>query len=411
VRDAVDCSILVPVLNEEQYIERSFARMQLQRFRGRLEFIFADGGSTDRTREILEVLARDDPRIRVVDNPRRSVPSGLNVALKHARGKWVARLDAHTLYRDNYVALGISRLEQGGTRWVSGPPVPGGDGAVSRAVSLALSMPLGRGGSRKWGGQRGGSSVEFKLDSGVFGGVWERATLLEYGGWDERWPRNSDSEMAGRFLARGESLVCVPAMAAEYAPRDSLRGLWRQYRDYGEYRTKTARHHPHTLRPSHLLAPGIVIDATLAVLGPRTVRGAARAGLGMYAVVLGSAGARALPRGERPADAMLVPIVLATMHFAHGIGMFAGARRHGLPLAALASVAGLEGLAAVLAPPSEPVAAPSLRCTGAETCHRIRASPITRPRVVEAAMLRVSRRYRSGSDLPMEAPDRPREGD
>ena len=49
---------------------------------------------------------------------------------------------------------------------------------------------------------------------GVFAGVWERETLLEYGGWDEGWARNQDSEMAGRFLARGERLICLPQMAA-----------------------------------------------------------------------------------------------------------------------------------------------------------------------------------------------------
>jgi succinoglycan biosynthesis protein ExoA len=357
---AVDCSVLVPVFNEERYIERSVAAMCRQRFEGQLEFIFADGGSTDRTREILDALARQDPRIRVFENPSRSVSSGLNVALRQARGRWAIRMDAHTEYRDDYVALGVGRLEQGGTRWVSGPQVPKGVGAVSRAVALALASRLGRGGSRKWGEQRVGSGDEWELDAGVFDGVWERTTLLEYGGWDERWPRNSDSEMAGRFLARGERLICLPAMAAEYVPRDSLAGLWRQYLAYGEYRTKTAARHPHTMRASHLLAPTIVLDAGLAICGPGRTRAAARAGLGLYVGVLAYAGIRALPRAEPASDALLVPEVLAIMHFAHGLGMLVGAVRHGPPLAALVSVAGLDGLVESVAPEPEPVFAPSL---------------------------------------------------
>jgi hypothetical protein len=357
---AVDCSVLVPVFNEERYIERSVAAMCRQRFKGQLEFIFADGGSTDRTREILDALARQDPRIRVFENPSRSVSSGLNVALGHARGRWAIRMDAHTEYRDDYVALGVGRLEQGGTRWVSGPQVPKGVGAVSRAVALALASRLGRGGSRKWGEQGVGSGDEWELDAGVFDGVWERATLLEYGGWDERWPRNSDSEMAGRFLARGERLICLPAMAAEYVPRDSLAGLWRQYLAYGEYRTKTAARHPHTMRASHLLAPAIVLDAGLAICGPGRTRTAARAGLGLYTGVLAYAGIRALPRAEPASDALLVPVVLAIMHFAHGLGMLVGVGRHGPPLAALASVARLDGLVESAAPEPEPVFAPSL---------------------------------------------------
>ncbi len=338
--EPVDCSVLVPVLNEERYLTDSVAAMRRQRFDGVVEFVFADGGSSDRTRELLTEFAREDPRIRVFDNPKRSVSSGLNVALRHARGQWIARMDAHTEYPDDYLALGVQRLRRGGTRWVSGPQIPRGHGTVSRAVALALSTPLGRGGSRKWGTDAG-SGEEYELDAGVFAGVWARETLLEYGGWDEHWPRNSDSEMAGRFLARNEHLICVPAMGAQYVPRDSLRGLFKQYLDYGEYRFKTARRHPDTLRRSHLLAPALVIDAALACVAPRPVRVAARAGLALYVAVLCSVAARSLPTAERRGDALTMIPVLALMHLGHGAGAIRGTARHGVPSVAFATAAGL----------------------------------------------------------------------
>lgn len=354
----VDCSILVPVLNEERHIEESVAAMLGQRFPGEIELLFVDGGSSDRTRAILKDLAARDGRIRVFDNPRVTSTSGLNVALRRARGRWVVRMDGHTVYPSDYLTLGVRRLEQAGTRWVSGPQLPRGQGRVSRAVALALSSPLGRGGSRKW---EEGNGTEFEIDSGVFCGVWERRTLLEYGGWDERWIVNQDSELAGRFFARGERLVCLSAMAAEYAPRDSLKSLWRQYLRYGEFRAKTAYHHPHTMRRSHLLAPGIVIDAVVAIAAPRPVRRAARAGLALYAASLAAAGVRAAARTERRGDAAVVPFVLAAMHLAHGTGMLLAAKRHGVPLAALARVLGAKQWASSLTPRQEPVFAPSLK--------------------------------------------------
>jgi succinoglycan biosynthesis protein ExoA len=345
--DQVDCSILVPVLNEESHIERSVAAMRGQRFPGVIEFLFADGGSSDRTREILDSLARRDSRIRIFENPNRSVSSGLNVALRHARGRWVARMDAHTEYPEDYVALGVERLKRGGTRWVSGPQIAKGNNAVSRAVALALRSPLGRGGSRKWGTEGDHAGGEVTLDSGVFAGVWERTTLLEYGGWDEDWPRNSDSEMAGRFLARGERLICLPEMGAAYTPRGTLRGLWRQYLDYGEYRAKTAARHPHTLRRSHLLPSALVLDTVLAACGPRTVRSAARVGLAAYAAVLASAAASSFAK-ERNGEAVLLPVVLSIMHLAHGAGFIRGMSRHGLPLASHASTQAPESLRGTL---------------------------------------------------------------
>ncbi len=234
---------------------------------------------------------------------------------------------------------------EGDTRWVSGAALASGSGRVSRAVALAMRTPLGRGGSRKWTSEPGAGGGEHDLDSGVFAGVWERATLLEYGGWDERWTRNQDSEMAGRFLAQGERLVCLAQMSAEYTARGSLAGLWRQYLEYGEFREKTAVRHPHTMRRSHLLAPAVVISGAAAVATPRPVRRLARAGLALYATALGWAGARAIPEAESKPDALLVPAVLATMHIAHGTGALRGVLRHGPPLAALAGMLGLSRLA------------------------------------------------------------------
>jgi succinoglycan biosynthesis protein ExoA len=358
--DSVACSVLVPVLNEEQHIAASLAAMCAQRFPGRMEFLVVDGGSSDRTREIVSEFASRDPRIRVLDNPRTTTPSGLNVALAHARGRWVARMDAHTTYPDDYIARGVERLARGDTRWVSGPPIPVGVGSVSRAVALALRTRLGRGGSSKWADERTSPSGEFELDSGLFAGVWERSTLLEYGGWDEGWPRNQDSEMAGRFLAQGERLVCLPGMAAWYAPRDTLISLWRQYFQYGEYREKTAVRHPHTMRRSHLLAPTLVLTAATALSAPASLRRLARYAVAVYGAALLSAGAQAAGRADQPADAILVPAVLAVMHLGHGAGFLKGAMRYGPPLAAVARVAGFHGLSLRLTPSPQEVFAPSL---------------------------------------------------
>ena len=361
--DGVDCSILVPVLNEERFIEPMVAAMRAQRFDGELEFVFADGGSSDRTREILDGLARQDPRIRVFHNPRGSVSSGLNVALREARGTWVARMDGHTVYPAEYVADGIAGLARGHSNWISGPQRARGHNTVSRAIELALESPLGRGGSRKWSAPTrddGAPDGEFELDTGVFGGVWRRQTLLDYGGWDERWDKNEDSELAARFLRRGERLVCLPRMSADYAPRDTLRGLWRQYRDYGRFRALTARHHPASMRRSHLIAPALVADAVLAA-APGRLGTLARLGCGVYAAALVASGVQVARRTRRPVDAVLVPAVLATMHGAHGVGELAGALTYGPPWAALALAAGLRGAAETLEAAPQSVWAPSLR--------------------------------------------------
>jgi hypothetical protein len=353
-----DVSVLVPVLDEAANIRETVAAMRSQRLAGEVELLFADGGSRDATRRILGELAEEDPRIRVFDNPRRSTPSGLNVCLRHARGTYVARMDAHTFYPDTYLAAGTARLGRGGTSWVSGPAVPVPCGPVGRAIALALAGPLGQGGSRKWSP----GDAEYELDSGVFAGVWRREVVMAYGGWDEDWPSNQDSEMAGRFLRRGERLVCLPEMGAHYLPRESLGSLARQYRGYGFYRVRTARRHPDTLRRSALLPPAVVLAWLAAMLAPAPLRRAARVGVAVHAGAVAAAGLQAA-RGGAGRESALVPLVLLTMHGAHGVGYLHGFLRFGPPWPALARVVGLGR--AGRAPETDGdwhVFSPSLRC-------------------------------------------------
>jgi succinoglycan biosynthesis protein ExoA len=356
----VDCSILVPVYNEERHIARSVAAMAAQQFDGRLEFLLVDGGSDDGTARILSRLATADPRIRMLENPRRTVSSGLNVGLAKAIGTWVARMDAHSVYPPDYLARGIKRLRQGDSRWISGPQLPRGSGTICRAAELAFAVSLARGKSRKWSLATSEDDPEFELDTGVHAGVWERRTLLEYGGWDERWDKNEDAEMAARFLERGERLICLPQMGAEYALRDSLAGLWNQYRGYGRFRVRTARHHPSSMRRSQLLPVAVLGALAAAGVGPRRLRRLGRGASALYGAALLSAGLRSLDAAGRPADAALVPLVLAAMHLGYGLGSVEGVVRYGPPLAALASAAGLECVADFAALPEEAVYAPSL---------------------------------------------------
>jgi glycosyltransferase involved in cell wall biosynthesis len=351
---SVDVSVLVPVLNESRAIGEAVQAMTRQELDGTVEFIFADGRSTDDTREQLERLAREDPRIRVLENPRRGTASGLNVGLGAARGTYVARMDAHALYPPGYLQSGIDRLRRGAVAWVAGPQVPDPRGRVACAVAAALGTRLGRGASRRWSGE--GAGDEFELDTGVFCGVWRREDLLAHGGWDEGWPRNQDSELAARFLDRGQRIVCVPAMAARYIPRNSLPSLWRQYRGYGRYRAKTARRHPGSLRRSGVLPPLLVLDAAAALAGPGPLRRVARLGVLAYLTALLGATFEASRRSPRAEDA-LVPAALATMHVAHGIGFLEGSAKWGVPWRALWRIA---GAGREVEPYSGPIEAPSL---------------------------------------------------
>ena len=332
----VDVSVLTPVLNEERHLRGTVERMLAQTISPpeRVEFLFIDGGSTDRSREILAELAGRDARIRVLDNPHRRTPHALNIGLRAARGDVIVRMDAHTHYPADYLQTGVERLRRGGAVSVSGPQIAVGDDSPwSRRVALALQTPLGVGGAKF----RRSSDEEFEVDTG-FTGMWLRETLEHAGGWDEAWLTDQDCELAFRLAEGGGRHVCVPAMAAQYIPRDSLERLARQYWQYGFHKVKTFRRHPAAMRPSHLLPPVLVGTIAAAVVSPRPLRRLARAGVAAYGAALAATAVTAA-RDAPPADAAVLPLVHATMHLAYGLGLFAGMRRYGVPARAVAAVA------------------------------------------------------------------------
>jgi glycosyltransferase involved in cell wall biosynthesis len=323
----VAVSVLTPVLNEEEHLREVVARMSEQDIGAPVEFLFVDGGSADGTRAILEDLAAQDPRIRVFDNPKRHTAAGLNIALAHARGEYVARMDAHSFYPPGYLRVGVERLRRGDVAWVCGPQVPHGRGWWSERVAAALQSRLGVGASNRFDVA---GADELPLDTGVFTGVWRTDVVRRFDGWDEGWPINQDSELAARMLAAGERIVSLRAMAADYVPRNRPRALARQYFRYGMYRAKTFRRH-RVLRASLLLPPGLVAAVPASLSPARVIRTPARAGLIAYACAVAATGARAAASSRAAADLVGVPAALATMHLCWGAGFLVGLARRWAP--------------------------------------------------------------------------------
>ena len=122
----------------------------------------------------------------------------------------------------------------------------------------------------------------------------------------------------------------MPELSAEYVPRDSLRGLARQYWRYGQYRARTSRLHPDSMRRSHLLAPALAVSVVAAMAPGGPWRRVARRAVAVYAAAVGAVSARQA-RAVRPADAPALALVFVTMHLSWGFGFLVGSVRFGPP--------------------------------------------------------------------------------
>lgn len=88
-----EVSVLLPAYNAERYVERSVRSILGQTF-DRFELLIVDDGSSDRTGEILESLARTDPRIRLTRRENLGLVASLNELIGRARAPLLARMDA-----------------------------------------------------------------------------------------------------------------------------------------------------------------------------------------------------------------------------------------------------------------------------------------------------------------------------
>jgi hypothetical protein len=117
-QDQVRCSVIVAARDEEARIEQTLRRLLAQRG-VELELIVVDDRSTDRTGEILEHLAKEDSRLKVVHI--HALPEGwlgkchaCHIGASAANGEWILFTDADCWSKPDVLlrALRVARREQ-----------------------------------------------------------------------------------------------------------------------------------------------------------------------------------------------------------------------------------------------------------------------------------------------------------
>jgi glycosyltransferase involved in cell wall biosynthesis len=313
-------TVVVPARNEEQAIDACLRSIRAQDATN-LEILVVDGASTDRTVEVVERHSREDPRVRVIDNPDRIIPAGLNRALREARGDFLVRVDAHAAVPPEYVRLAVDRLRSGRWGGVGGRKDGVGTTMEGMAIARAMASPFGVGNSTYHYG-----TTAVPVDHIPFG-AYPTHLARELGGWDERLVVNQDFEFDYRVRAAGFELLFDPELRIAWESRQSLLELFRQYRRYGRGKVRVAALHPRSLAPRHLAAPALVAWVTaLFVTRGRARRVVALAGGVPYLTALSAASVAAgrdLPVRARAA----VPAAFVTMHLAWGMGFWAGVGR------------------------------------------------------------------------------------
>src|SRR5919202_3899765 len=139
-------TVVIPALNEAENIDAALRAVREQTYPS-LQIVVIDGGSRDRTAAIVEEHMAVDPRIELVSNRAGSIPHSLNLGLACARGRWLVRVDAHSVVDADYVRKIVTELQSGEWGGVGGRKDGVGRTAAGRAIAAAMGSRFGVGGS------------------------------------------------------------------------------------------------------------------------------------------------------------------------------------------------------------------------------------------------------------------------
>ncbi|TAA66055.1 glycosyltransferase [Planomicrobium okeanokoites] len=331
IRAMINLSILIPVYNEEKFINAFWDFLQEQDLPSdSYEVIFIDGNSTDHTLEELNKIKErnENLAIKILSNPKRMIATSLNVGLKECAGDYVVRLDVHSRIPVNYLSEIYLLLQSEPLKYcnVGGRTVTQGYDPYSTLVAKALSNKWVIGGAKF----RYSSKVE-EVDT-LFPGAWLKQDLLLVGGWNEEWKINEDVELNCRL--RKETLKKImlnPSIEIFYFPRNTMGGLVKQYFNYGYWRIKTANAHQESIRLSHIL-PLFVLFWLLAaggllVLDPELFLYFAILSISLYAVYMLSLGMALF----KPKDIAIGLTIIFIVQSSWIIGSYAGYVKFGFP--------------------------------------------------------------------------------
>jgi succinoglycan biosynthesis protein ExoA len=317
MNDSPFVSVIIPVRNEEKSIAQCLQSVADQDYpKDRMEILVVDGGSEDRSPEIVAGFSSRYPMIKLLDNPKLNAPAGLNLGIREATGDIIVRVDGHCLLEPDYVSQCVRCLRETEADNVGGLMQAVGQDYVSQVIALAISSFFGSGGSKFHYAPK-----EQYVDT-VYLGAFRRSVFDKVGLFNERLVRNQDYELNYRIRTAGGKIFLSPAIKSSYYGRSTLGDLWHQYFQYGFWKLEMIQMHPQSVQLRHLAAPLFVLSLFATGLLSLAHRGFLSLSLltitSYLLVSLLSSLLIARHKGWKCFP--LLPVAFAVMHFGWGLG-------------------------------------------------------------------------------------------
>ncbi len=219
-------AVIIPTLNEERFIGKCLDSVIAQTTPMKdMDVMIVDGGSQDKTKEIVDGYSSRYKNIRFINNPKKIQSAAFNIGVAHSDAPYIVRLDAHATYENNYIELCLGELRKnshfgnvGGQCTI----VPQHSRSVSEANAILNQTKFGIGGAAFRVGAKAGC-----VDTVPFG-AFPRAVVEEIGGMREDLPRGEDNEYNSRIRKHGYKIYFDPRILSTYYARDTIGASMKQ---------------------------------------------------------------------------------------------------------------------------------------------------------------------------------------
>ena len=218
-------SVIIPCFNEEKFIAKCLDSLLSQDFpKEEMEILIIDGGSEDKTKEIVDKYIEKYPFIKLFSNVNRYTPFAFNIGIKNSKGGIIIFLGAHADYDRDYVSKCAENLEKykadsvGGILKVASKE----DTLASRAIAISLSHSFGAGNAL----YKTGSKEPREVDT-VFGGCYRKEVFKKIGFFNEKILRSEDMELNMRLKRAGGKIMLIPDIIVRYYPKSNLINFWK----------------------------------------------------------------------------------------------------------------------------------------------------------------------------------------
>jgi cellulose synthase/poly-beta-1,6-N-acetylglucosamine synthase-like glycosyltransferase len=321
-------SIVVPCLNEESFIYENLTSLINSDYPSdSVEILVIDGGSTDRSLEIIRKFQEQYNNVILLSNPKKITPVSLNMGILRSTGDYIMIASAHSTFPHNYISSLINTMARmncdgiGGaveTRSVSNTK-------VASAITKVLSSGFGV----------GNSSFRTKTDEIMYVdtvpfGIYRKSVYKEVGLYNEELVRNHDIEFSKRLIKAGYKIVLDASVRCEYYARETYKKL--SYNSFGNgfwnlitfYTTRrlgslSLRHFIPLIFILSILVPslgGILFDSRILLLS-----------LFIFLIYLVFISFAAFKINGKSGNYVFILICLPVLHFSYGIGSLMGLLR------------------------------------------------------------------------------------